>query len=49
MYKRVSDLRPLDFIILTLIALAILFQAITYWELDQLRNAVQRIEIEEGH
>ena len=48
MYERVTELRPLDFIILGLVCIAILLEAITYWELGELRSAVRRIEIVEG-
>ena len=49
MYERLTEVRPLDFIILALMALAILFEAITYYELNEVRSELHTIEIEVNH
>jgi len=48
MYERLTEIRPLDVIILALLGISILFNAITYGELDIVRGDVQQIKIEVG-
>jgi hypothetical protein len=48
MYERLTSVRLLDFIVLALVAPAILFEAITYFEVDELRRQVSTLEIEVG-
>ena len=47
MYEHMTAIRPLDFIILSLIALAIIFSLITYAEVIDLRSTVARMQFEE--
>jgi len=49
MYERLTEIRLLDFIILCVIAVAILFEAITYYELNEVRSELHTIEIEVNH
>jgi hypothetical protein len=48
MYERLTEVRLLDFVILGIVVIAMLLEAITYFEVDDLRRQVGTLEIEVG-